>query len=725
MKRFIVLLLIWIPTLLLAQSSNISTLFTGNFRKAEILYNQFAYRNALQLYLFVVEKNPANYVARQRIADCYFRLGEIEEAEKWYAELAKTPDINPKYKYQYAQILSIQRKYADSQKWFGEYLAGASGDPRTASKLEFINHLNYYLRDSILYTIKNEPYNSDQSDFAPHYYEDGIVFVSARNHDFFVKRQSFAALNDHEAMLNVFYAPFKAKVEKDATLFYKHDLNSPYHDGPVCFYQGGKRIVFSRSNLKAGKPVPFSGRVNLELYFAETNERNKLSHLEAFPLNSNAYSIGHPWISDDGNTLYFVSDMPGGEGGTDIYKSEKKSGKWEAPQNLGPAVNTLGNEFYPFVANDTTLYFSSDGHGGLGGLDIYVWYRNGSAHHLPKNLGFPLNTSSDDFSLIVDKSGRNGLFSSNRSGGAGYDDIYNFIAKSYFLEGKVVQRNDSTQIIPDAKVMLKNEAGRVIDSVYSDSKGHFGFDLPFDKDYSFAASKEGYGWIDVLRFSTRSRVMGHSTLQVPLWKHSLFAKGIVYSNESQKKLPKATVRLKNFTDGTVDSVVTDQTGAYSFVLEPGKKYSIHAQEKGFLPQEIHLNTKGLSQGDLLNDLVLEEEFMDKVVIQFDFDKAHIRQSEIQKLERLHKDLNRRPRARLRVSAFADSYGTHEYNQALSDKRAMSVLKYFTSIGINVSRIEAKGFGETLPLNHCSDGAECNEEDHSKNRRVELKVQLEK
>ena len=165
MKRFIVLLLIWIPTLLLAQSSNISTLFTGNFRKAEILYNQFAYRNALQLYLFVVEKNPANYVARQRIADCYFRLGEIEEAEKWYAELAKTPDINPKYKYQYAQILSIQRKYADSQKWFGEYLAGASGDPRTASKLEFIDHLNYYLRDSILYTIKNEPYNSDQSDF--------------------------------------------------------------------------------------------------------------------------------------------------------------------------------------------------------------------------------------------------------------------------------------------------------------------------------------------------------------------------------------------------------------------------------------------------------------------------------------------------------------------------------------------------------------------------------
>ncbi len=721
MKRLVTLLLIWMPLLALAQSSNISTLFTSNFKKAEILYNQFAYRNALTLYLYTTEKDTSNHVARQRVADCYFRLGNIPESEKWYAELARLKDADPKYKYQYAQILSIQGKYAESKKWYGAYLAAVK-DSRANEKLEFIDHLDYYLRDSALYEIAREPYNSDQSDFAPQYFEGGIVFVSARDRELFIKQQSLSALNDDEAMLNVFFAPNGATTDKEVSLFDHRDLNSAYHDGPVAFYQGGKQIVFSRSNLKSGKPIPSSGRVNLELYFAETQGHAKLGRLESFPFNDDAYSVGHPWISEDGNTLYFASDMPGGQGGTDLYKSEKKNGKWGTPKNLGPVINTLGDEFYPFLSNDTTLYFSSDGHGGLGGQDVYVSRIQGADFLTPKNLGFPLNTSHDDFSLVIDPSGRSGMFASNRPDGAGYDDVYRFKVRSFFVEGRVVKRNDSTQVIPDALVLLKNASGLVIDSISSDSRGAFHFDLEFDKDYSLAARKKGYSWIDSLKYTTRSRVLGHDTLLIALLEHALVAKGIIYSNESQSPLQNATVVLQNLTDGVADSIITDLTGAYSFMVEPGKKYNIRAHEPRFIPQEIRLNTKGLYRGNLLNDIVLEEEFLDKVVIQFNFDDDRLRDSELPKFEKLKKHLKRRPNLTLLISAFADSHGTREYNQGLSDRRAGTVLKHFAAFGIDVKRITAVGFGETLLLNRCSDGVECNEEEHSQNRRAELKVQ---
>ncbi len=713
------------PILVMGQSSNISTFFTSNFKKAETLYNQLAYRNALQLYLHVAEKDPSNDVAKQRVADCYFRLGNILEAEKWYALLANSPTLDPKYKYQYAQILSIEAKYAESRTWYLEYLSVVKDDPRANAKLDFIDHLDYYLRDSLLYEISNEPYNSDQSDFAPQFYKNGIVFSSARNSEIFVKHQSFSALSDQEAMLNIFFASPDAEIEKDPLLFYQHELNSPYHDGPLCFYDGGTRVAFSRSNLKAGKPVAASGRVNLELYFAETKEKKKIGRLEPFPFNNDGYSIAHPWISEDGTILYFSSDMPGGQGGADLYKAEIKDGKWDAPENLGSSINTMGDEFYPFIANDTTLYFSSNGHGGLGGLDIYVSYSETSGYSLPKNLGFPLNTSSDDFSFIVDRSGRNGLFSSNRSGGAGYDDIYRFRVKSYFLDGRVVERSDTSASISSALIYLKNDGGIVIDSTISDTNGHFNFDLAFDRDYSLSVLKQDYSWIDEMKFSTHSRAMGHSTVILPLWKHGLFAKGIVYSNESQKPLPNALVTLHNTTDLTVDSLRTDQSGTYSFLVKPNKKYQILASKDVFLPEEVDLNTKGIFHGNLLNDMVLEEKFLDKVVIQFDFDMADIKDSEIQRLETLRKDLGKRKLSRLHISAFADSHGTHEYNQDLSDRRAKSVLTYFTSVGVDAKRIVAMGFGETLLLNRCSDGVECNEEEHSLNRRAELKVQMEK
>lgn len=709
-----------------AQSTNITTLFMSPFDKAEKLYQQLAYRNALELYLYEIDKRPDNYSARQRVAACYFRLGELEKAEVAYAELAALPQGDASYKYQYAQILSLQGKYGEAEKWFIAYNDSQKNDSRSQSKLDFIYSLSYYFRDSVLYTITNEKYNSDQSDFAPHYHGDRVVFVSARDRDLFIKRKSLSAINEKESHLNVYSAPATDVLDEgDVIPFYKDGLNSILHDGPITFFDSGKQIAFTRNNTRNGKAhINKFGRVNLKLYFAKLDENNQMSRLTDFPFNDDDYSVGHPWVSDDGRVLYFASDMPGGIGGVDLYRSEKENGKWLKPVNLGPHVNTLGDEFYPFLLGDSVMYFSSNGHGGLGGLDIFISHKDKStSFSLPTNLGFPLNTSSDDFSLVLDKSGRGGLFASNREGGLGYDDIYKFKVKSFFLAGKVIERADSTHIIADAMVDLLNEHGEVIQSQKSDANGMVHFDLDFDKKYSLRASKANYSWVDELPYTTETRFMGGDSVFLPLWKHALVAKGTVYSNEAQAILPDAVVQLKNKITNATQEVVVDSTGLYNFKIEPNQQYTVKAMREGFLDNEFSLNTREIYKGDLINDLLLEEIFVEKAIVQFDFDKANLSEAGEKLLEPILKELKRDSKATLNIGAHADSYGTVAYNKSLSERRAKTVKDYFVSHGIAAKRIEAIGFGEELLLNLCSDGAECSEEEHSRNRRAEIKVQI--
>jgi outer membrane protein OmpA-like peptidoglycan-associated protein/tetratricopeptide (TPR) repeat protein len=703
-----------------AQSTNVKRVFQTNFKKAEEQYQLLAYRNALELYLATVGKDSSNLVARQRIADCYFRLGRLPEAERWYSSLAVQPNASPEYKYQYAQVLTSRGRYNEAKKWFEEY-AKESNDARATEKIDFIHLLYYYFRDSLLYDVKNEPYNSDQSDFAPQYFGDGIVFVSARDRDMFIKHQSTSALNDKETMLNIYFAPKSAVEEKDAVFFNDRDLRSSFHDGPIAFFDNGKKVAFSRNNLVNGKPVVHAGRVNLRLYFGQLNANKEIEKIEPFPFNDDAFSIAHPWVSNDGSIMYFASNQPGGQGGVDIYISEKKGNQWQTPVNVGASINTKGDEFYPYLANDTTLYFSSTGRGGLGGLDIYMSKKRNGSWSAPENLGYPLNSSSDDFSLIIDPDGRHGMFSSDRPGGLGYDDIYSFSVKSFSIVGRTVDKLQPSKAVPGAKVYIKDNSGEWSDDVVSDDEGYFYLDVPFDKEFRFSGEKTGYVWMDTLDFSTYSRVLGRDSVVLKLWPQALFAKGTIYSNESQSKLPDATMIIKDVTGGTIDTVKTDG-GAYSFEVQPNKKYVISAFREGFIPSQFELNTRGILEGSLVNDMILEEEFKEKVVLQFEFEKWDLKPMYHASLDKIVAFMARNKKYHLHIGAHADARGTHEYNLDLSNKRAKEVVKYLEAHGVSSSRMTAIGFGEELMVNKCSNGVVCHEDDHAKNRRAELKVQ---
>ena len=211
-----------------------------------------------------------------------------------------------------------------------------------------------------------------------------------------------------------------------------------------------------------------------------------------FTFNSSEYSSGHPSVSTDGKTVYFTSDMPGGKGGTDLYKITRNSdNSWSAPQNLGDTINTEGNEMFPFYHESGILYFASNGHVGLGGLDIF--YVDLHKKHRVQNMGFPLNDRFDDFGLILNEKQTGGFFSSNRQGGKGFDDIYGLTITKPLIVKKLIAgltKNTNNKIVPLAKVSLYNEQMQMVDSIQSDSMGYYSFSVDPDLEFKLTGTKE-------------------------------------------------------------------------------------------------------------------------------------------------------------------------------------------------------------------------------------------
>lgn len=707
----------------LGQSTNITGLFQNPFNKAERMYMQQGYRHAINLYRIVLDRNPDNRQAKARVADCYYRMGQLEDANLWYHKLISDGQPTSDEFYHWAQVLSALERYDSAYQAYSKALALDSTDSRSTAKIDFIERMELYRKDPASYAMNRQWYNSPVSDFSPRHFGDGIVFVSSRDRESFIKRTPWDGISESEGLLNAFYvgASFDSTrtLDDQISLFYSRSLNSPYHDGPVTFYEKGTRIAYTRNLVEDGKPVKDEwGRVNLELYFATLGGNRTLTRLEKYPYNSRSYSIAHPWISEDGTVLYFSSNMPGGKGGADLYVSYYRDGQWTAPENLGGGINTRGDEFSPYWWNDQ-LFFSSDGFGGFGGLDNYVATRTGNEFGNPQNLGYPLNSSHDDFGLIIDGAGREGYFASNRLDRN--DDIYKFHLKKVTVVGHVreVKTNKAVAL---ASVSLRGDDQAEPIRITTDDHGNFRVELEVEKSYRVVASKEGYETLgeQVLQLGQASIIA--DTLDVTLWKHALFASGIVYSDELQQKLPGATVFLHNLTTGKLDSLKTTEQAAYHFLVLPNQSYRISARHPGYLERGFNLNTQNLFEGNLLNDLLLEEEYLDKMTVFFGYDEWVPRSGFEKELTRIIRSLQKNKTATVYIGAHADTQGTREYNKSLSDKRAAAVVQFLKSRGIAASRIQAFGFGEELILNLCSDGVDCSDEEHSKNRRAEVKVQ---
>jgi outer membrane protein OmpA-like peptidoglycan-associated protein/tetratricopeptide (TPR) repeat protein len=694
------------------QSSNISTLFQSNLRKADNYFSKLQYQNAIEFYKRVLERDSSHFKSKLRLAESYMILKDPDSSAVWYDKVLSSIDdpsgIDPDHYYNYAQVLSSTERYEEALSWYDIYTALVPGDPRNMDKIQFLKNMDYYLSDSNLYELIVLPFNSDHSDFGVKYYDSGFVFISSRDKRVLMTNNAKSAMSEKESPLNLYYVGIDSLDQYQEPGHFQRELKTRFHEGPLAFYNDNKKVIFTRNNYHEGRKTRSTlGILHVGLFTAEMDEDNNWKNIEAFEYNHPDYSVGHPSLSEDNDRLYFASNMPGGVGGNDIYVSFNENGKWGKPINLGPEINTPGDEMYPYISDDSTLYFASDGWGGFGSLDIFRALGHDSVFISPYNLGFPINTNRDDFALIINEKERSGYFSSDRDGGKGFDDIYAFNIKSFKIHARVLELFYK-EPIPDVLASLINIDGDTIAQRYSDNKGRFQMELPFDSEYTIKS-------VD--------RKSGIDSPDYYMWKHELFSAGIIFNNETHIPMPNVLVMLHNQTDNVFDSTFTDDQGKYVFPLLPDKSYEVVADKEGYLADSLPLMTNRVQKGTILNDFVLESEFMEKVYVYFDFDKSIVKSRFYSDLNRMVDLLNKYPDTRFSIGAHADARGSNAYNQALSERRANSVKRYMIAKGIDPSRIDTRGFGELLIINRCVDGVNCQEIEHSINRRAELKVEF--
>ncbi|HEX5001158.1 MAG TPA: carboxypeptidase regulatory-like domain-containing protein [Bacteroidia bacterium] len=686
--------------------------------KADRLYAEYAYSKAIPEYEKVLEKHPDNVNVMRKLADCYRLVNDNKKAEEAYARLVQRPDALPIEKLYYAQALMYNGKYSEAQQAYDNYELIDSTDERALSALSAIEKMEDFYRDSARAKVQNLSINTDKADFSPVMFNGGIVFVSSRETGVKDKTHSWTG----NPFLTLYYATGSAENFKQAEAFSK-DIISKYNDGPACFSPDGKEMYFTRNNSQVSNKK--DKIVKLKIVIAKLVEGKWVESAE-FPFNNIQYSCAHAWLTKEGNRVYFSSDMPGGFGGMDLYYTEKTADGWGKPVNLGKHINTKGNEVFPFVNEDGTLYFASNGHVGLGGLDIYESKANDTTWSEPVNMGYPINTNNDDFGLVLDRPGINGYMSSNRSGGKGDDDIYAVqIFRKVIVSGVV---SDKTTGLPLelASVTLLNKKGKEIGTITTGINGAYEFELDVNEEYSIVATKPAYSK-ETKTVSTINPTTTHMIVDFQLEKLVYGVEGIVYDKETKAPITGATVALVDPVSGKeLATTVTAADGYYYFSLEADKNYKLRAAAEGYFAKSDAVSTIGAKPGIIKKDLPLDKLILNKPIrldnIYYDLAKWNIRPDAAKELDKLVQIMRDNPTIVIELSSHTDSRASDAYNMKLSEKRAQSAVKYIIEKGgIDKSRITAKGYGETMLINRCANGVKCSEKEHQENRRTEFKV----
>ncbi|MCB0516494.1 MAG: tetratricopeptide repeat protein [Chitinophagales bacterium] len=394
-------------------------------KAADAAYEQMNYSDAIDLYKTYLKKKKKDGDAIEKLADCYRKTSNYTQAEIWYRKAIRTNKKNDELKLYYAQSLMSNRKYGEAKEVLEEYIQDNPQDTRAFKALDWCNNVNTYMQDSSKYQLNKLSFNSVESDFGPAFYKNGLVFCSARTSGIFDKKDGWTG----ESYLDIYFTEPVNDIKWTEPHSLKGWEGTQYHEGPATLSVDGNTMYFTR-NEKTKKLK--DGKIALLNIYEVKKQNGKWSEPQAVSFSSKdgSYSIGHPSLSYDERYIYFTSDMPGGYGGKDLYVVERKGNKWSQPRNLGPNVNSAGDEMFPYIHPDGTLYFASDGWGGFGGLDIFYTKPDAAGKwQESKNIGYPINDSKDDFGLILSADKQLGYFASNRSLNSG-DDIYQVFIES-------------------------------------------------------------------------------------------------------------------------------------------------------------------------------------------------------------------------------------------------------------------------------------------------------
>lgn len=504
------------------------------------------------------------------------------------------------------------------------------------------------------FQIKNVSINSELAEFGPAFYKQaGLIYATELNG---TGKDKWSPRNAPH--LDLTYARFVNTSDLSflGTPAKLEGLNSRLHEGTVSFSSDFQTMYFT-----ANYPKGTNGVNRLRLMQARWFDE-KWTNVIELPFNNPDYSVGHPALSPDNKILYFASDMPGGYGGLDIYMVRELPTGWSQPENLGPAINSVDNEAFPFMSSDGTLYFASN-HNSMGGLDVYFSRPAGNGTWQPPvSLPAPINSSADDFGFIIRADNSAGYFASNRSGGKGNDDIYSFTTSnvqpasvSCIVKGRVYEKDSNAGVV-NALAKLINTKTSETEVATTDAAGSFTFAVDPETDYTLYVSKKGY-FTEVRTFSTKGR---DCTLPI------------------NQDIP-----LDIAVSRVPEEPITIVAGG------------------------------GSTRPDLPLPVINN--------IYYDFDKWDIRPDAAMELDKIVSFMKENPDISIELLSHTDSRGKAEYNLELSQKRAAAAVSYIVSKGIASSQITSRGMGESKPVNKCKDGVKCTEEEYQQNRRTEFVI----
>ncbi|MBX2907875.1 MAG: OmpA family protein [Taibaiella sp.] len=670
MRKFVVLCLV----LLLSLATQVQAGIKRHLVRGNYYYNHGYYFKAIP-HLEKVVAESGNVAVYTKLADCYNITNDRDKAAKTYARAVAIRNCKKDVWLRYANVLMQLGRYEEASKWLAQYKEAVK---KTDAQVD-----NLIVSCSTAADLAGEipsgiitflPFNTDGSEFAPVRWKDFLVFA-ADNGKYLDKK--FDASTG-----NAFYDIFCIRCTDSGTcqqemlpLMSSARVSMPYYAGPATFSPDGLTMYYTRTSYrgrKGGKRLNprADTTVTLETMIATYDtQRHVFGDFTRFQHNNKQYAVAHASVSPNGKVMALVSDMPRGKGRSDIYLCKAMpGGKWSTPVNAGDVINTEGDELFPSWMDDSTLSFSSDGHLGLGGLDMYTthWDATTGAFSALLNPGIPLNSSFDDISLALRSNEDNTWFSSNRPGEKLGDNVYFYRKMELYLRAIVVD-SATGQPLPDASFTALS-AHRKISGVTEGGGSYFRERLYPGDTYTISASSSDYYPSKTMLHAFSLKPVDTFVITVPLAKRILVKDTIAITAPDP-----VVVRNEN---------VMDSPGIRSFELD--KTYEV---------------------GDF----------------QYSYGKYQLNRSHQRFLDTMMAQLQRHPTMRIEIQAHTDCRGSVASNKILSDKRALSVVNYFLQHGIAKERVGYIGLGNTRPKVPCPDCNSCTEQQHTLNRILEFKV----
>jgi outer membrane protein OmpA-like peptidoglycan-associated protein/tetratricopeptide (TPR) repeat protein len=741
----------------------------------------------------------------------------------------------------FAQVLTSNSKFSEANKYWQKFNELQEQDKRGVEFIKLNTNREALERNAGSYRIEYVGINSSSADFSPVYYKKGLVFVSGRSANSGIRRvfnwdassfldlfylEDLNAIGNETSGASAIGSSSQTPIQKTAppskklgtdyytpttsndtkivgrkgseyiagskdldyeenssipTEKFSKNLNSKYHEGPCAFFHDVSKIIFTRNSQIGGGGI-FGQKKNaainrLKLYSAEF-EDNDWRKIKELPFNSNDYSCGHPTITIDDKIMYFVSDMPGGYGGTDIWMSRFKRGEWTKPQNLGGSLNTRGNEMFPFIDGRGNLYFSSDFHPGLGDLDIFFIPMNnitGLPSGKTRNLGAPINSNKDDFGIITDGERQSGFISSNRKRGGIDDDIYKFtrLGSLFGCRELIVNIFDQETKKPFDRIRFEYEIkGNTLrrESAITSSLGAIKLCLEADIDFSFIVKQKGFQ-AETSSFSNKDASDYESSkLDIYLKKEivvvdknnknksieirkqaqidilvarqngnpvSTIFLGIVTAGKDSTPIVGVKIKFINQCTGIAQEMITGSDGSYEFKRELNCDYILESfkenfgksselvariEEKRNIINIFRKKTSAANSASLFDTKLYKVGDVVKLDnIYYDSESYNIRKDAARELEKLVRTMQKNPNIIIEIRSHTDTRGNALDNLTLSQRRANEVLDFLVEKGVARARMRGVGKGEYEPVNSCGDGVQCTEAEHQRNRRTEFKI----